>query len=135
MFKRLAKSGLAKFGLVQPQRIAPGLNEVGLSNRPCSNDNLPKFRRPAVAGRRRSPTAALACHWFDRNGRLECRWHAEPNGDTLIGDFDGHDTIGKASALSSMPQPRAGRISQGIGMEYRDGSPSGNNRDVLHARH
>jgi hypothetical protein len=46
-----------------------------------SNDNLPGLRRPAAAGKRRSPTPALACHWFDRNGRLECRWQVETKED------------------------------------------------------
>jgi hypothetical protein len=72
-----------------------------------SNDNLPGFRRPAATGRRRSPTPALACHWFDRNGRLECRWQTESNGDTPIGDIDDHEhhTTGRASGRLPM-QPR-----------------------------
>src|ERR1700687_1255289 len=74
MFRRLAKSGLVKFWPVQPQRITPWLHEAGLSHRTYSNDNLPGFRHPAAAGKRRFPTPALACHWFYRNGRLECRW-------------------------------------------------------------
>jgi hypothetical protein len=65
MFTRLAKSGLAKFRLVQPRRSAPGLHETKFSNRPYCNDNLPGFRRPAVVGKRRSPTPALACHWIE----------------------------------------------------------------------
>jgi hypothetical protein len=77
MFKRLAKSGLVKLWPVQPQRIAPGLHMVSCSNAPHSNDNLPGFRRPAAAGKRRVPTPALACHWLNRDGRLECRWQAE----------------------------------------------------------
>jgi hypothetical protein len=78
MFTRLAKSGLVRFWPVQPRRVAPGLHAAGLSNRVYCNDNLPGFRRPAAAGKRRSPTPALACHWFNRNGRLECRWQTEP---------------------------------------------------------
>jgi hypothetical protein len=81
MFKRLAKSGLVNFWPVRSQRIAPALREVRLS---YSNDNLPGLRRPAAAGRRRHPTPALACHWFDRGGRLECRWQAD--GDAPIAD-------------------------------------------------
>jgi hypothetical protein len=88
MFTRLAKSELAKFRLIQPWRIAPGLHETELSNRPYSNDNLPGFRRPAAEGRRRSPAPALACHWFYRNGRLECRWRIETNDDATIADLD-----------------------------------------------
>jgi hypothetical protein len=84
MFTRLAKSGLAKFRRVQPRRIAPGRHEAGLSNRTYCNDNLPGFRRPAVVGRRRSPIPALTCHWFDRDGRLECRWQVETNDDAPI---------------------------------------------------
>jgi hypothetical protein len=86
MFTRLAKSGLAKFRLVQPRHIAPGLREAGLSNSTYSNDNLPGFRRPVVAGKRRSPTPALACHWLDRGGRLECCWHPE-TGDAPTDGF------------------------------------------------
>lgn len=77
MFKTLAKSGLASFGLVQLWRIAPEPRWDALSNHPYLNDNLPGFRRPAAAGKRRSPTPALACHWVDRGGRLECCWHLE----------------------------------------------------------
>ena len=84
MFKRLAKSGLVKFWPVQPQRIAPRLREASLSNAAYSNDNLPGLRRPAATGRRRAPTPALACHWFDRGGRLECRWQAD--GDAPVAD-------------------------------------------------
>src|SRR5258708_31741396 len=51
-----------------------------------SNDNLPGFRRPAAAGKRRSPTPALACHWFNRNGRLECRWQVAD--EAPAGGFD-----------------------------------------------
>jgi hypothetical protein len=86
MFKRLAKSGLVKFWPVQPQRIAQGLHRAELSNRSYSNDNLPGFRQPAAAGKRRSPTPALACHWFNRNGRLECRWQVAD--EAPAGGFD-----------------------------------------------
>jgi len=101
MFTRLAKSGLVKFRLVQPRRIAPGPHEAGLSNRTYSNDNLPGFRRPAVMGKRRSPSPALACHWFDRNGRLECRWHRETDDAPTSGfDEQEHSTQGRAFARS-----------------------------------
>ena len=81
---------LAKFRLVRPWRIAPGPREAMFSRDMFSrdmhsNDNLPGFRRPAATGKRRSPSPALACHWFNRNGRLECRWQAEPNGDAPLG--------------------------------------------------
>ena len=99
MFTRLAASTLVKFSLVQSRRAAPGPGEAVMH----SNDNLPGLRRPK--GRRRIPTPALACHWIDRNGRLECRWQAEPDGEAPLGDFDAHSKTGRASGLSSM-QPR-----------------------------
>ena len=106
MFKRLAKSRLADlkrggFRPLQPRRVA--LRGAGFFNETHSNDNLPGFRHPK--GRRRIPTPALACHWIDRNGRLKCRWQAEPGGDTPIRDFDEHNATGRTSGLSSM-QPR-----------------------------
>ncbi len=82
MFQRLAKSRLADFRLVQSRRTAPGLREA-LTH---SNDNLGEFHRPATAGKRRSPTPALACRWFDRNGRLECRWQIEAGDEAPIAD-------------------------------------------------
>ena len=88
MFKRLAKSGLVNFWPLQPQRIAPGLGEVSLSNPAHSNDNLSGLRRPAATSRRRHPTPALACHWFDRDGRLEYRWQVD--GDAPIAGVDEH---------------------------------------------
>jgi hypothetical protein len=106
MFTRLAKSRLAdfKFGGVRPlQRRRVALRGAGLFNETHSNDNLPGFRRPK--GQRRIPPPALVCHWFNRHGRLECRWQAEPGGDTQIGDFDEHGATGRPSGLSSM-QPR-----------------------------
>ena len=103
---------LAKFWLVQPWRIAPGPREASFSKDMFSrdihsNDNLPGFRRPAATGKRRSPSPALACHWFDRNGRLECRWLAEINEYAPLGDVDEHEyrTAGRASGQPSM-QPR-----------------------------
>jgi hypothetical protein len=116
MFKRLAKSGLVAFGLAdfrvrgfrsrQPQRPAlrgAGLLDDTLSSNTHSNDNLPGFRHPK--GQHRIPTPALVCHWFDRNGCLECRWQAESTGDAPIGDFDEHGMTGRTSGLSSM-KPR-----------------------------
>ena len=87
MFKKLAKSGFAKFWPAEPRRIAQGLHEVGLFDDTYANDNLPGFRRPAAAGKRRSPAPALTCHWLERNGRLERRWQAERSGDKTIGDL------------------------------------------------
>ena len=99
MFTRLAKSGLAGFRLVQSRRTAPGPGEAVMH----SNDNLPGLRRPK--GRRRIPTPALACHWINRNGRLECRWQLEANGDAPLSDFAEHRTTDRAFGLSST-QPR-----------------------------
>ena len=106
MFKRLAKSRLAdlkrgRFRPLQPRRVA--LRGAGIFNETHSNDNLPGFRRPK--GQRRIPTPALVCHWFNRNGRLECRWQAESNGDAPLSDFAEHRTTGRASGQPSM-QPR-----------------------------
>ena len=109
MFKRLAKSGLADFKFggfrpLPPRRIA--LRGAGFFNETFSNDNLPGLRRPK--GQRRIPSPALACHWFNHNGRLECRWQVEPSGDAPIGDFDEHATMGSASGPSSMHPPGRG---------------------------
>jgi hypothetical protein len=111
MFKTLAKSRLAKFRLVQSRRTASGQSEAFTH---C-NDNLPGLRRPAVVGKRRAPTPALACHWFYRNGRLECRWQAESTSDAPIGDFDEHGAMGRASwpTVGRIARPGAGRMSQG----------------------
>jgi hypothetical protein len=100
MFKRLAISGLVKFWPVQPQRTAARLRADGPFTATYSNDNLPGFRRPK--GLRRIPSPALACHWINRNGRLECRWQVEPSGDAPLGNFDTHGTTGRASGLSPM---------------------------------
>src|ERR1700722_931794 len=112
---------LAKFRLVQPWRTASGLREAVFSKDTFSagvfpgdmhsNDNLPGFRRPAATGKRRSPSPTLACHWFDRNGRLECRWLAEPDDDAPLGDVDEHEhrTTGSPTGQSSM-QPRGGSL-------------------------
>src|ERR1700676_2798176 len=113
MFERLARSGLADFKLagfkfggfrpLKPRRIA--LRGAGFFNEIPSNDNLPGLRRPK--GQRRIPTPALACRWFDRNGHLECRWQAEPNGDAPISDFDEHAATGRTSGRSPT-HPRGG---------------------------
>ena len=91
MFKRLAISRLMDFRLegfrpLQPRRIA--LRGAGFSSDSHSDDSLPGFRRPK--GRRRIPSPALACHWLDHNGRLECSWQAEPSGDAPIADVGEH---------------------------------------------
>jgi hypothetical protein len=100
MFKTLAKSRLVDlaFGGFRPRELRRiTLREAGFSNVSPSNDNLPGFRRPK--GQRRIPAPALACHWIERNGNLECRWHVEASGDAPIGDFDEHGTA-RASGLS-----------------------------------
>jgi hypothetical protein len=110
VFTRLDKSRIADFNLgrfrpLQPRRVTS--RGVGLFNDTPSNDNLPGLRRPK--GQRRIPSPALACHWFERNGRLECRWQAEPRGEAPIADFDEHGTRGQISRLSTM-QPRGGGL-------------------------
>lgn len=77
---------LAEFRLARSRRIAPGLRQAVTH---C-NDNLPGFRRPAAARRRRLPRPPLVCHWLIRNGRLQCRWDIEANGDVPLADSDGH---------------------------------------------
>ena len=91
MFKRLAISGLASFGLVQLRRIAPGPRQAAFPHHPYLDDNLPGFRHPAAAGKRRSPTPALACHWvLTGANQLECRWNVEePDGRSLSGKISG----------------------------------------------
>jgi hypothetical protein len=78
MFERLAE-----FRLVRARRIAPGPRKAIMH---C-NDNLPGFRRPAAALKRRSRPPVLVCHWFHRSGRLECCWQAETS-DAPTGAFD-----------------------------------------------
>jgi hypothetical protein len=110
MFARLAKSGLvfglAKFWPVEPRRSVPRLVQA-VTPTPC-NDNLPGLRRPAVAGRRRAPTPALACHWVDRGGRLECRWQAEPDGDAPSGGLGESGATGGAPGLQLTPRSHRG---------------------------
>ena len=98
MFTRLAKSGLARFWPVQPQPVAPGLRRATPPNTTCSNGNLPGFRRPVAAGKRRSPTPALACHWVYRSGRLECCWYFEADATPSDG-FDAPRHLAPDSAI------------------------------------
>ena len=93
MFATLAKSGFARLWPVQPRRPRP--QQAGLATH-C-NDNLPGFRRPAATGKRRSPMPALACHWFERDGRLECRWQAEPDGDAPGGGLVQSDALDRVT--------------------------------------
>ena len=78
---------LAKFRRVGLRHLVPPLGDVV-----HSNDNLPGFRRPAAMGGRRPPTPALASHWFNCNGRLECRWQVETS-DAPTDDFDEHQEM------------------------------------------
>jgi|ERR1700730_1007577 len=96
MFTRLARTGFARFWPVQPRRPRP--QQAGLATH--SNDNLPGFRRPAVSGKCRSPMPALACHWFERDGRLECRWRAESNGDAPGGGLVQSDALDRVTGLT-----------------------------------
>jgi hypothetical protein len=112
MFTQLAKSKLVGLTLggfrpLQPRRVA--LRGAGFFHDP-SNDNLPGRRRPK--GQRRIPPPALACHWFERKGRLECRWEAEPGGDAPISDVDGHGARGRAFVLSPMKQRGRGLVAR-----------------------
>jgi hypothetical protein len=107
MFTRLAKSGLAKSGfakrwIVQPRRIASGIDQAAppAYSPAYSNDNLPGFRRPAGAGHRRPPIPVLACHWITRDGRLECRWQAEQSSDAPVGEPDENGAMGGTSGSS-----------------------------------
>jgi hypothetical protein len=118
MFKTFAKSRLADFRLAafgladfkrggfRPLQRRAVLRGAGFFNETPSNDNLPGVRHPK--GRRRIPSPALACHWVDRNGRLECRWQAASDGDAPIGDFDQHNTAGRTSGQSSTRPRRRG---------------------------
>jgi hypothetical protein len=101
----LAKSGYAKFWPVPPRHVAPAPYPPG---RPTyCNDNLPGLRRSK--GPRRMAAPALACHWFNRNGRLECRWQAQASGGAPsgLGECDATD---RASGLS--PARAGHQISQ-----------------------
>jgi hypothetical protein len=101
MFKKLAKSRLVDFsvgGFRNLRRAAPCRAEF--LNQTPANDNLPGLRRPK--GRRRIPTPALACHWIDHNGRLECRWQAETSRDAPVADAEGcPDGTSSAKAIGS----------------------------------
>jgi len=103
MFKRLAKSGLAGFRLLQLRRIAPGPHQTAFSDQPFLNDNLPGFRRPAATGKRRSPIPTLASHWVVRDGWLECCWHSETNAPPSGGfDAPANSTPGRACGRSTL---------------------------------
>jgi hypothetical protein len=84
MFKRLAK-----FWLLKPRRISPGLRDAM-----PANDNL------LVSRRRRIPSPALACHWSLTDGgtRLGCRWQPETPAPTAL---DSSDLSGKTTRLLS----------------------------------
>jgi hypothetical protein len=91
MFKKLAKSRLVDFsvdGFRKPWRAASRRARF-FNQAPAqtpANDNFSGLRRPM--GRRRIASPALACHWLDRNGRLQCRWQAEASGDPPTADVD-----------------------------------------------
>src|ERR1700674_700827 len=76
MFTTLTKCGLSRLRPTQPRRLAPGRLQAVFSHHQHLNDNLPGFRRPVAAGKRRTPTPALACHWvLTEANQLECRWN------------------------------------------------------------
>jgi hypothetical protein len=60
MFKKLAKSGFAKFSPAEPRRIVQGLHEVALSDGTYANDNLPGFRRGSGHAPVSSPALTLS---------------------------------------------------------------------------
>ena len=77
----------AKFRIMEPRRIAPGLQKTM-----SANDNLPGFRR---AGRpRRIRSQVLVCHWFLTDGqtRLGCRWQSEALAPTEREGSDSEET-------------------------------------------
>jgi hypothetical protein len=98
----LAKSGFAKFWPVQPRHVAPAPYPPG---RPTyCNDNLPGLRRSK--GPRRMAAPALACHWFNRNGRLECRWQAQASGGAPGGSVNAMRRTGPPACRQHAPATR-----------------------------
>ena len=104
MFTRLAKSGLVDFRLVQSRRAAPGLRGAFT---PC-NDNLSELRHPVLTDKRRSQRPALTCRWFDRGGRLECRWQVGTGEEAPIAD-DGILSVDLRVSLSVKEKRRSSR--------------------------
>ena len=96
MFKRLAK-----FRLLEPRRIAPGLREAM-----PANDNLLGFRRPG--GPRRIRSQVLVCHWslVDGGTRLGCRWQPEAPAQTAL---EGPDPKRTSDQTSQSQAIRLGR--------------------------
>lgn len=90
MFKRLAE-----FWLVQEPGTAPGACQT-LRH---ANDNQPGLC-PAPNGARRSPTPVLTCHWFEYDGRLECRWGPPDRRRRLDHSGVARNELGKASACA-----------------------------------
>jgi hypothetical protein len=107
MFKRLAITGVAKFWPVQPRQMLPRPYQGGPTT--YSNDNLPGLRRPAAAGRRRASAPVLTCHWFFRDGRLECRWQVEADTGAPIGGIDEPGATSRISGTSPW-RPHSGRL-------------------------
>jgi hypothetical protein len=87
MFKRLAK-----FRLLKPRGVAPGLREAM-----PANDNLLVSHRPG--GQRRIPSSALVCHWSLTDGgtRLGCRWQPEAPTRTPLESPDSERTNNQTS--------------------------------------
>jgi hypothetical protein len=74
---------LAKFRLLRPRSIAPGLQGAM-----PANDNLSNALRPR--GPQRIRSQALVCHWSLTDGgtRLGCRWQPEAPARTVLEDPD-----------------------------------------------
>jgi hypothetical protein len=104
---------LAKFRRAGLRHLVPAPSDVM-----HSNDNLPGFRRPVATGRRPSPTPALACHWFDRNGRLECRWQAESFDETSVEEPEGPHAL--SFPAKAIGHPRTGSGSGYATLLHRD---------------
>jgi len=113
MFTALAKSGFARLWPIQPRRLAPRPYQAGCSNH--ANDNLSGFRRRAAARRRRSPAPVLACRWLERDGRLECRWQAEPGDDAPILDRAERRRVARRPGNSARLPAGTDRRPKGLG--------------------
>jgi hypothetical protein len=105
MFTKLAGFRLADFRLARSRRPTPR-SRAALTH--C-NDNSGSVRRPPAAGRRRSVTPALACHWFDRDGRLECHWEIESGGDAPAADLGPRGRAGSVSTAGRRRTAPLGR--------------------------
>lgn len=105
MFERLAE-----FWLVLAPGIAPGACQTLRR----SNDNQ-LGARPVATGTYRSPTPVLTCHWFDRDGRLECRWGTETDDNAPITEASVVTGLGTHQHTPSFSAKAAGHPRAGFG--------------------